>query len=169
MQSFFYFLLNSPRSYEKVLAELDKAHGADNLSDPVTFAEAQELQYFQACLSEAMRLRPAVGLPMYRKLPPGGMHINGQHYPGGLEVAVNGWVVHRDKSVFGHDADEYRPERWLEPNAKEMQRHMYQVSKQNQLLQVVRGYTVPIQQLRALSPPTVPQSPCTATELYIRS
>ncbi|KAJ9623832.1 hypothetical protein H2204_011018 [Knufia peltigerae] len=126
MQSFFYFLLNSPRSYEKVLAELDEAHGADNLSDPVTFAEAQELQYFQACLSEAMRLRPAVGLPMYRKLPPGGMHINGQHYPGGLEVAVNGWVVHRDKSVFGHDADEYRPERWLEPNAKEMQRHMYQ-------------------------------------------
>ncbi|KEF55889.1 uncharacterized protein A1O9_07469 [Exophiala aquamarina CBS 119918] len=29
-------------------------------------------------------------------------------------VGVNSWVAHRNKDVFGADADTYRPERWLE-------------------------------------------------------
>lgn len=129
MQSFFYFLLNAPACYKTLLSEIDTAHRTGSLSDPVTYTEAQNLAYFQACLSEAMRLRPAVGLNMYRKLPPEGMVIDGAWYPGGTEVAVNGWVVHRDKTVFGADADVYRPERWLEPNSKDMHKHMYQVSR----------------------------------------
>ncbi|KAK4948697.1 hypothetical protein LTR10_012701 [Elasticomyces elasticus] len=126
MQSFFHLLLNSPASYEKLVDEINAAHAKGTLSDPVSASEAQDLPYFQACLMEAMRLRPAVGLNIYRKLPPEGMHIDGTYLPGGTEVAVNGWVVHRDKTVFGQDADDYRPERWLEANAKEMHRHMYQ-------------------------------------------
>lgn len=127
MQSFFYLLLNSPASHKKLVDEIDAARAAGKLSEPVAYSEAQDLPYFQACLNEAMRLRPAVGLNMYRKLPREGMQIDGRYVPGGIEVAVNGWVLHRDKTVFGQDADEYRPERWLEPNAKEMHRHMYQV------------------------------------------
>lgn len=132
MQSFFWHLLNSPQAYKALLAELDTAQAHGKLSDPVTYAEAQDLPYFQACLNEAMRLRPAVGLNIYRKLPPQGLQIDGHLYPGGIEVAVNAWVLHRDKAVFGHDADEYRPERWLgadsDARVKEMHRHMYQVS-----------------------------------------
>jgi cytochrome P450 len=26
---------------------------------------------------------------------------------------MNAWVIHRNKAVFGQDADEFRPERWL--------------------------------------------------------
>ncbi|OQV03675.1 hypothetical protein CLAIMM_08691 [Cladophialophora immunda] len=126
MQSFFYLLLNSPSSYQTLLSEIDAATTSGKLSDPVSYAEAQDLPYFQACLHEAMRLRPAVGLNIYRKLPPEGMQVDGTFYPGGTEVAVNGWVLHRDKTVFGLHAEDYRPERWLEPNAKEMHRHMYQ-------------------------------------------
>ncbi|RMD43689.1 hypothetical protein DV735_g1404, partial [Chaetothyriales sp. CBS 134920] len=126
MQSFFWLLLNSPPSYQKLLEEIDTAESNGRLSEMVTFAEAQDLPYFQACLNEAMRLRPAVGLNIYRKLPPEGLTIDGTFYPGGTEVAVNGWVLHRNKDVFGADAEIYRPERWLEPNAKRMQRYMYQ-------------------------------------------
>jgi cytochrome P450 len=32
-------------------------------------------------------------------------------------VGVNSWVAHRDTTVYGADADEYRPERWLESDA----------------------------------------------------
>ncbi|EXJ71095.1 uncharacterized protein A1O5_06088 [Cladophialophora psammophila CBS 110553] len=126
MQSFFYLLLNSPSTYQALLSELDAATTSGTLSDPVSYLEAQALPYFQACLHESMRLRPAVGLNIYRKVPPEGMQIDGTFYPGGTEVAVNGWVLHRDKTVFGPDAEDYRPERWLESNAKEMHRHMYQ-------------------------------------------
>ena len=142
MQSFFHLLLSHPSSYSALLSEIDAA----SLSDPVTYAEAQNLPYFQACLKEAMRLRPAVGLNITRFVPPGGLEIDGTYVPGDVEVAVNGWVLHRDRDVFGADAERYRPERWLEgkggagvgggnsgAKVKEMERHMYQVS------QVTRG------------------------------
>lgn len=29
-------------------------------------------------------------------------------------VGVNTWVAHRNRDVFGSDADEFRPERWLD-------------------------------------------------------
>lgn len=28
-------------------------------------------------------------------------------------VGINAWVVHRDHTVFGADAESWRPERWL--------------------------------------------------------
>ena len=129
MQSFFWLLLNSADRYEKVLAEIDQAHRAGKVSTLISFPEAQELSYFQACLLEAMRLRPAVGLNIYRHVPSGGLVIDGHFCPENTEIALSGWVLHRDKETFGQDADEYRPERWLQANAKDMHRHMYQVSE----------------------------------------
>lgn len=127
MQSFFYLVLNSPHVYATLQKEVDEAQKAGQLSPIVTYAEAQKLDYFQACLKEAMRVRPAVGLGIYRRVPPEGAEIDGRFYPGGTEVAVNGWVLHRDKAVFGDDADDFRPERWFERDAKLMASHMYQV------------------------------------------
>ncbi|EXJ95555.1 hypothetical protein A1O1_00677 [Capronia coronata CBS 617.96] len=126
MQSFFYLLLNSPHAYAILQREIDEAQKAGQLSPIVTYAEAQKLEYFQACLKEAMRLRPAVGLGIYRRVPPEGAEIDGRFYPGGVEVAVNGWVLHRNRAVFGDDIDTYRPERWFERDAKLMASHMYQ-------------------------------------------
>jgi cytochrome P450 len=127
MQSFFYLVLNAPEVYNKLCKEIKKAQDAGGLSEIVTYAEAQALPYFQACLKEAMRLRPAVGVGIYRKTPPEGVEIGGKHWPGGIEVAVNGWVLHRDKSIFGDDVETFRPERWLEGDAKLMGSHLYQV------------------------------------------
>lgn len=127
MQSFFYLILNSRRVMTKVTAEINAAQQSGRLSKVVQYAEALKLEYFQACLKEAMRIRPAVGLGIYRTIPAEGAMINGVFYPGGVEVAVNGWVLHRDQKVFGNDVDVYRPERWLEGDAKQMNLNMYQV------------------------------------------
>lgn len=137
MQSFFYLVLNHPKVYSQLQQEVIEAQKSGQLSPIVTYAEAQKLDYFQACLKEAMRVRPAVGLGIYRKVPPEGVEIDGQFYPGGTEVAVNGWVLHRDRGIFGDDVEEYRPERWFERDAKLMGSHMYQVSEETLLLQVV--------------------------------
>ena len=133
MQSFFHLVLNNSNTYQRLQNEIDNAQSSGKLSEMVTYAEAQDLPYFQACLKEAMRMRPAVGLNITRHVPPGGLDIGGTFFPGETEVAVNGWVLHRDQTVFGKDADEFRPERWLESsNAKEMERHLYQVSHRQQ-------------------------------------
>ncbi len=97
-----------------------------NLSANVSWAEAQELAYFQACLLEAMRMRPAVGLSIPRYVPKGGAKIDGHYFPGGIVASVNGWSVHRDP-LYGDNVHDFRPERWLSGD-KEMKKHMYQVS-----------------------------------------
>ncbi|KPI39733.1 Pisatin demethylase [Cyphellophora attinorum] len=126
MQSFFYCVLNNPAVYKKLQKEIDDAQAAGELSEIIQYPEAMKLEWFQACLKEAMRIRPAVGLGIYRVIPPEGAKIDGQFYPGGTEVAVNGWVLHRAKDVFGEDVETYRPERWFEGDAKLMNSHMYQ-------------------------------------------
>lgn len=127
MQSFFYFVLNSETVHSRLVAEIEVARREGQISETISYAEAQNLPYFQACLKEAMRLRPAVGLNIQRYVPEGGAEIDGVRYAGGIRVALNGWVLHRDRATFGEDVDVFRPERWLASNAKEMERHMYQV------------------------------------------
>jgi len=126
MQSFFWHVLSNKRVYDRLVKEITSA----DLSEMVSYSEAQNLQYFQACLKEAMRISPAVGLNITRKVPPGGAEIDGVKLPAGTAVAVNGWVLHRDKGVFGEDAEIYRPERWLagdKEKIKMMDRCMFQV------------------------------------------
>jgi cytochrome P450 len=132
MQSFFWLSLTAPRVYAALKAEIDAAvsDGTIPLSGNIEWTQSQSLPYFQACLKEAMRLRPAVGLNITRYAPaPDGVEIDGRHYPAGTRLAVNGWVLHRDKAIFGSDAEFFRPERWLEDeeNARVMERYMCQV------------------------------------------
>jgi len=128
MQSFFWHVLNDARVHSTLVSEILSASKSGTLSERVTWAEAQQLPYFQACLKEAMRVRPAVGVNITRLVPPGGAEIDGTWLPGGTSVAVNGWVLHKDKKIFGEDAEVYRPERWLkdEESARKMERYMFQ-------------------------------------------
>ncbi|KAK7703955.1 hypothetical protein SLS64_008901 [Diaporthe eres] len=129
--SFFWQILSDQRVYARIQEEIKTAvaDGTIPATGNISWNEAQNLPYFQACMKEAMRVRPAVGLNIARLVPPEGAEVDGQSFPGGVTIAVNGWVLHRDKSTFGEDADVYRPERWLgDPEeAKRMERYMFQV------------------------------------------
>lgn len=141
MQSFFWHVLSHRRVYEKLVREVLSA----DLSEMVKYNEAQNLPYFQACLKEAMRISPAVGLNITRKVPVGGAEVDGVKLPGGVSLAVNGWVLHRHKGIFGEDAEVYRPERWLEGDKEKiklMERCMFQVSPTLQQTVVMILYNV---------------------------
>ncbi|KAL7625826.1 hypothetical protein AAE478_005049 [Parahypoxylon ruwenzoriense] len=130
MQSFFWHVLSARRVYPKLVAEIEGAVRDGVIPDQgnVQWIEAQNLPYFQACLKESMRMRPAVGVNITRYVPPEGVEIEGRHIPGGTRLALSGWVLHRDKEIFGPDADFFRAERWLEDpeDAKIMERYMFQ-------------------------------------------
>jgi cytochrome P450 len=68
-------------------------------------------------MKEAMRLHPGVGFPLERFVPDGGATICGVYLPAGTNVSVSAPVVHVNKDVWGEDADEFRPERWMEADA----------------------------------------------------
>lgn len=40
-------------------------------------------------------------------------------------MSLNAWVVHRNKEIFGDDPEVWRPERWLEGEAKAREMEKY--------------------------------------------
>ena len=116
----FYYLCKNPRCYDEVVKEIDGMDRKGELSDPITFAESNKMNYLQACMKEAMRIHPAVGQLLERVVPKNGATIAGKWCPEGTIVGVNPWVISRDRKVYGADADKYRPERWLEADASSL-------------------------------------------------
>ena len=110
-----HFILSNDSAYEKMMAEVDEATKAGLLSSVPKYDEVhRHLPYYTACVKEALRLYPSAPATLARVVPAGGMVIEGLHVPGGTEVACNPWTIGRDKSLYGPDADIFRPERWLE-------------------------------------------------------
>lgn len=65
-------------------------------------------------MKEAMRLHPGVGFPLERFVPEEGATICGEHLPGGTIVSMSAPVMHMNKDIWGDDAEEFRPERWID-------------------------------------------------------
>ena len=127
LRAILYYLMRSPRCYEILQREIDTFYDENQIDSktPLTWAQAQRMPYFQACVKEALRLHPAVGYVLPRTVPPGGRVVAGEKFAAGTKLGVHGWTVQRDASVFGADADAFRPERFLdasEEQAKAMER-----------------------------------------------
>ncbi|VUC23387.1 unnamed protein product [Clonostachys rosea] len=112
LRAIIFQLLKHTDVYEKLSEEFS------TLTRPVKFADANKLPYFAAVIQEALRLHPSVGMMLARLVPAEGAEICGHNLPGGTEVGINPWVLHRDPEVFP-DPDSFRPERWLLSNTDE--------------------------------------------------
>ena len=110
LRAILYYLLKSPPKRLKLLEEIRSA----DLSYPVSWKESQQLPYLDACVKEAFRLHPAIGLGLERTVPPAGLQLpDGYVLPAGTNVSMNAWVVNR-QALFGEKVDEFIPERWLQ-------------------------------------------------------
>ncbi|KAH7111734.1 cytochrome P450 [Dactylonectria estremocensis] len=105
-----YYLLKYPRTMEKLRQEVDERVSP---SQNISFKDSQSMPYLQAVIKEALRLHPATGLPLERVVPDGGATICNQFFPAGTIVGINTWVEHQNEQIYGPDAAEFRPERWL--------------------------------------------------------
>lgn len=124
MKSILYHLMRTPSVRIKLLEELDGALEKGCLSNPVRFSEAAKLPYLTAVCKEAMRIHPSIGMSMPRHVPEGGREIAGYFFPAGTRVGISPAVIHFDKTIFGEDARDFVPERWLTEDAINMERYM---------------------------------------------
>jgi cytochrome P450 len=114
MRSVFYFLMKNPEKLDKVRAEVDAAFANGTLSSPVQYSQASSLPYLNAVVREATRLFPAFSVSQPRYAPSQGIELCGKHIPAGYSIGLNPAIIQHDQGVFGADALEFVPERWLE-------------------------------------------------------
>lgn len=106
-----YYLAKSPTAMIKLAAEL-KAAG---ISTPAPWKEIRDLQYLDAVIREALRVNPGVAMILERIVPEGGFTLpDGRYLPAGTKAGINPFVTNRDFGVFGDDADDFNPDRWLQ-------------------------------------------------------
>ncbi|KAF5009174.1 hypothetical protein FDECE_4618 [Fusarium decemcellulare] len=120
LRAIIYYVLKHPSAYEKLVSELDAAYTSGRIAIPIAWHQSQQLPYFKAVVQEALRLYPAVGLILERVVPSGGLALpSGSFLPAGTIVGASPWVVHRNTSIFGADADDFKPERWLQAEGED--------------------------------------------------
>ncbi|CAO2652676.1 Nn.00g009590.m01.CDS01 [Neocucurbitaria sp. VM-36] len=110
------FLVTNKPAYARAQAEIDAAAAnPGRLSNPIQYEETrQHLPFFVACIKEGIRLNPPATNLFARVVPKGGKVIDGVYVPGGAEITSHAYTIQRDKALYGEDAEEFRPERWLE-------------------------------------------------------
>ena len=116
IRAIIYFLLKNTHAMTKLQQEIDytcQQHSWPS-NVPVALHLAESMKYLQAVIYESMRLFPANGLPLARVSPPEGLEIDGHYFPPGTQLTVYSWTLHRNKRLFGEDASEFKPERWLD-------------------------------------------------------
>ncbi|PTB55260.1 hypothetical protein M431DRAFT_520506 [Trichoderma harzianum CBS 226.95] len=104
-------LITSPPAYSALIDEIRRA--SSTVSSPITWSQTQSLPYLQAVIREGLRMWPPVGGLGFKTVPPEGDYLNGYFVPGGTEIGQGFHGVGRSKTVWGPDANVFRPERWL--------------------------------------------------------
>ncbi|KAF8699812.1 Cytochrome P450 monooxygenase, partial [Rhizoctonia solani] len=124
LSAFCFYLAKHPHLQAKLQAELDEhiplmyshqdTESGSEIDPVATYEPIKDLPYLNACMKETMRLHSALGLGLPRVVPPGkSFTVGGQTFKAGSIISVPTFVTNRD-TIWGHDAGEFRPERWLE-------------------------------------------------------
>ncbi|KEY72659.1 hypothetical protein S7711_09159 [Stachybotrys chartarum IBT 7711] len=124
-----YELSRTPHALKNVREELDRLFGPGRARDPSFIRQSllgpggdeivHQMVYISAVMKEVLRLYSPAG--SIRMSPPGTGFVvttpQGEYNLDGKWIYLNHNIIHRDRTVYGDDADEFVPERWLQPDA----------------------------------------------------
>ncbi|KAF9360881.1 serine/threonine protein kinase, CMGC, dual-specificity [Mortierella sp. AD094] len=111
--SWMFYLMHRSSSDQNIVLRLQKEID-DVLGDELpTYESSKKMKYAEACLHEALRLYPSV--PRNLKVC-----VEDDILPNGVEIKKgesflwSSWTMGRDTNIWGPDAKEFNPDRWLQ-------------------------------------------------------
>ncbi|KAI3693317.1 hypothetical protein L6452_33152 [Arctium lappa] len=116
---FFYMLCKNPQVQEKVVLEMEKIVGngasIEDFVEKITDEVLDRMHYLHAALSETLRLYPAVPLDG-RVADTDDILPDGFKLKKGDGVYYMSYAMGRMPYIWGDDAEDFKPERWLNDN-----------------------------------------------------
>ena len=116
-----YFLLKHPEVVREAYAEVDRVLGS---TPAPSRDQLHELRYVNQIIDETLRLWPTA--PGFNRAPYDDAIIGGRYLiPKGTPVTVLTPMLHRDKRVWGEDAEEFDPGHFAPERRKNLPRHAF--------------------------------------------
>lgn len=112
------YLLENPSTYKTLQNEVDEFYEKNIQEGEISYQQCLSLPYLQAIVKESGRMYPSIVYQIPRYVPPEGIIIAGHRIPPGTAAGISAMSMNRSKPIFGEDANIFRPERWLEDEAR---------------------------------------------------
>lgn len=106
---------------DKIVASFREVFSS--VDDPVTSSALTKLPYLKMVIKESMRLFPIFPI-IFRKVTHE-FELNGYTMPVGAHFLMSPYILHRDKSIWGEDAEDFVPERWEQERIKKVHQYAY--------------------------------------------
>lgn len=110
-------LLTDPARYQRLKSEIDAARAAAGIAGDaekkLSYHDIKDLPFLSACIKEGSRMHPSIIWQLPRKAPSEGINIEGYYISPSATVSMSPLAQNRCQALFGEDADEWRPERWI--------------------------------------------------------
>ncbi|KAJ3109800.1 hypothetical protein HDU97_000030 [Phlyctochytrium planicorne] len=111
----FLLLHKNPQCFQKLRAEIDNLLGPyeEGSRDAPTYEEVKkEMPYANAVFHETLRLYPSVPTEI-KQANQDDVLPDGTHVPKGATVAWSPYTMGRTEAIWGADAKEFNPDRWI--------------------------------------------------------
>ncbi|KAM4060578.1 cytochrome p450 [Hirsutella rhossiliensis] len=117
-----FLIAHDPSIFHRAQAEVDAAFVQGRLSGKVPAYEAsRRLPFITACVNEGLRYIAST-FPRRRCSPPGQpFSLAGKYVPPGTSVSSSGATIGRHPDLYGDQADQFLPDRWLSASAEQLQ------------------------------------------------
>lgn len=111
LSSAFFYLVHNPEKLKIATDEVRRIFS--DVEEIVKSPKLNELTYIRAVLDEGMRLSPPVGGILPREVLKGGITIDGEKIPAGIDVGTPHYTVQHNPAYYP-EPFRFVPERWIE-------------------------------------------------------
>lgn len=117
----FYCLIRNPAAAHRVLSEVCERSLCANREPDLSFSAVQPTSspFTTAVFNESLRLYPPVPIEL-KECTAETVFPDGTFLPRGAVVIWAPWAMGRSRSIWGDDADTFRPARWLDISSQQL-------------------------------------------------